>query len=727
MHIINSRNIIIFAAVIILSATGYLSCNNRSAEWEPVTEWGHWRLGHRSDIEFLEKNKLTLTFGSGAPNFEGVSREEFEQQSEEAREFNRRYNEMGYIVLRYMTSSMRGETESNTDQPTRDDLDLDFYHNNWHEFEDYIGPRPPESESPDTWVMVHPDGTFPHYRYAPYGRETTGRFEAWGCPNNPYYVRLMEGRMRAQAEVGIDGVYIDWTHISSGTCYCDYCRLAFQQYLNDHVPSEVGLRKYGTANYNNVRLPEEHTEPFWMEFVKFRGYVLSEFHRHLRDVARNYNPNFMVSGNVFGGFGYGPIAYDAASNMELFGRDGYHDFFYSEIQEFLDFAPGKNEEGVKITNSPALKFLTAASQGKPVIVYATEITEPLYPDPTPQVLGAMAQINIAESVSNQATFREKRETPQEATDIYNFLYDHRESLVGAQNINSIAVLASLNQYLAREQSFSFSFSRVLADQGISHVMVVEDDITRGKINQFDVLVLPYIPLLSAELQEGLVDYVENGGRLLILGQSGQKNEFNLPHEEAVFASLFPGNQFPENQYDGTLGAGRLSYIPLVIPENGFLIPPRETGEVTSFGPSMQDVFADTPEGYTRGRIDSELQTVLEQVAEKTVSLSAGKETRLVSDRPFVEISTMMNEENQHLLVHLVNYDVTIYGTITPARNIRVRLALPEGKTPGRLAYSGVLGNMVPIDYEVINEGRNTALEFVADTVNIYGLAILELE
>ncbi len=46
----------------------------------------------------------------------------------------------------------------------------------------------------------------------------------------------------------------------------------------------------------------------------------------------------------------------------------------------------RNKDGIKITNSPALKFLTAVAHGKPVIIYATEITPPIFPDPTEKCL-----------------------------------------------------------------------------------------------------------------------------------------------------------------------------------------------------------------------------------------------------------------------------------------------------------------------------------------------------
>src|SRR5678816_1104296 len=248
-----------------------------SSVWIPDTDWGHFRLGQRADVEFLQKNNMTVTFGSGAPNFETVSRDEFNHQMEKAKMTNRALHEQGYVVLRYLTSSLAGHTATNKDDPRKDQIELlKFWNERWGQFEDYIGPKP--QEDPTTWITVRPDGTFPHYRYAPYGKETTGGFETWGCPNNPHFVRMMEGRVRAQAETGIDGSYIDWTQIAGGTCYCGYCKRNFAAYLKKNLPAKVAQAKYGADDYDNIALPKKRGEPFWAEWNTFRGYSVAEFH-----------------------------------------------------------------------------------------------------------------------------------------------------------------------------------------------------------------------------------------------------------------------------------------------------------------------------------------------------------------------------------------------------------------------------------------------------------------
>ena len=88
--------------------------------FKPSMDWGHWRLGQKSDLEFLKKNNMTVTFGSGAPNFETVSREDFNKKMAEAQAFNQKYHDLGYIVLRYLSTSLNGATATPNDTPQKD-------------------------------------------------------------------------------------------------------------------------------------------------------------------------------------------------------------------------------------------------------------------------------------------------------------------------------------------------------------------------------------------------------------------------------------------------------------------------------------------------------------------------------------------------------------------------------------------------------------------------------
>lgn len=704
----------------VLSAAG-----QTAAPFKPLMDWGHWRLGQKADLEFLVKNHMTITFGNGAPNFETVSRAEFDQKMAEAKAFNQKYHDLGYTVLRYLSTSLNGATATPEDKPQKDQLHmLKFYHEVWDDYAEYVGPKPPPQDNPSTWITVQPNGDFPFYRYAPYGEKVKPGFETWGCPDNPYYVRMMEGRVRAQAETGIDGSYVDWTQIAGGTCYCDYTRVAFIAWLGKNLPAAVGKAKYGVDRYDGIALPEKRGDKFWMEWLLFRGHAVADFHSRLLTAARRVNPHFQIAGNVYGGFGYGPIAYDAAGNFEMLGETDT--FLYSEIQEYLDSAPRKNDQGVKITNSPALKFLAAASHGKPVIIYATEITPPIFPNPTDQALSAMAQINIAEAVANHSIFREKRLTPEGATATYAFLAANEPLLLGCQLRSNVALLASLNQYLAGELSFAFVSSRILADRGIAHDLIVESDLNAETLGRYDLVVIPYMPLLSLEKQQALVQYAKKGGRVLVLGESGRKDQYGLEQKENRFLKALGSKTWPAAVMERKVGKGLLAYLPLPIAADRYLVPAKEKSEFTTFGPTMADLFADIPEAYTRGRFNAALLPRLTAMADKITALLQNRLSRLTGAAPYVEITTMMPESQSHTLVHLVNYDVTVDGIITPAKNVGVQLLLPPGRRALRVTASGTLAERQPLEFRV-DPADPRLITFTVPQVNVYGLAVVELQ
>jgi hypothetical protein len=153
---------------------------------------------------------------------------------------------------------------------------------------------------------------------------------------------------------------------------------------------------------------------------------------------------------------------------------------------------------------------------------------------------------------------------------------------------------------------------------------------------------------------------------------------------------------------------------------------KSKGEYTTFGPTMADLFADIPEGYTRNRIDPALRQILDKMAGTVTSILDTRITRLLTPAPYVELTTMLDKEGKRMLLHAVNYDVTVNGDITPARGLKVQLALPRGKTIRSISYSGTLGEMRPVKWTNPVPKQRSAV-FDLDQVDVYGLAVVELD
>jgi hypothetical protein len=252
---------------------------------------------------------------------------------------------------------------------------------------------------------------------------------------------------------------------------------------------------------------------------------------------------------------------------------------------------------------------------------------------------------------------------------------------------------------------------------LSHVFIVEDDLLTDKVDEFDLIVLPYMPLLSIQKQNALITYVNNGGNLIVVGPSGSKNQYALPNETIPLLKAAGLSGYPGQNVSKAIGKGRIQFIPLIIPDHKYLTK-YEQKEGTTFGSSMVDVFADVPEAYTRNNIHPELRDKLAFIADQSVTMLNSNVTMIKDGSPFVEISEM-RKDDEHILLHLVNYNVTVDGDITAARNINVQIAVPQGKKINTIMYNGSLGEMKPLEFTVNEDGF---IEVDFPNVNIYGLA-----
>ena len=229
-----------------------------------------------------------------------------------------------------------------------------------------------------------------------------------------------------------------------------------------------------------------------------------------------------------------------------------------------------------------------------------------------------------------------------------------------------------------------------------------------------------------ENQEALVRYAKAGGTLLVLGASGNKDQYGLSQTPIILAQSL-GGEYPAAEVTRRVGKGWVLFVPVKVPASRFLIPMKSHGDYTTFGPTMADVFADIPEGYTRNRIDPGLRKILEQVAGKVRERLGTRVTRLTSVAPFVEITTMMEQNDRWMLLHVVNYDVTVDGAITPARELKVQVAIPRGRTARTVTWSGSLAEMKPVKYKAVSSAGHQMLTLDLDELSIYGLAKIELD
>jgi Beta-galactosidase trimerisation domain/Beta-galactosidase len=696
--------------------------NGKAGEKPGPWDWGHLRIVRSNDnIEFLNRLHATVNQNGGPIIFPKDEESgqyitdltRFNKMLEESRQKVQKFHDQGLYVIAYTTMALAGESETYEETPKPEQLFInDAYKTEglWNLYKQYFGPKP--VEGPDKWARHSHDEQYSYYRFRhPNAPKTGGRFEMFGCQDNPSYVQYFKGVIRLVATSGHDGAYIDWTKVHDGTCFCEHSKNAFRKFLKDKVAPDYLRERYGLTNVNNVEPPLDNTMALWREWLRFRSWSLTDFQRQIREAARAINPDFLLSGNINGG-AYGNMAYTNGDDMELMGT--VEDFFYSEIQHGLESVP-RTENGIKISNSGPLKFLAAAAQQKPVWMYCVQPSHPK-PIPNEKALFNLIKLNIAEAFANHNTFSVVRETFGEpispyvhngAEQIYAFFKENEQNLIGAKLAANVAVFCSLNQFYSDEFSYFNPASRVLSDKGIGHVMTVERDFSLDELAKYEVIVLPYVPLLSDFEINELKKYVQNGGGLVVMGLSSSKDEFGRRRQNIGLSEIlgFDLQNTPIVLTKKEVGKGRVAFIP-------FNVLPVGKGD-TENTPLPDDHMM-----YGQGIFPDRIKGAFE-ILPDAVEWAANGNLSAKMTAPFtVEFTTMEQKEKNLELVHLVNYNMNLDGEVTPAQNVRIKLWVPAGKKVSKIIFGSPLSASAEISFE----SKKQYVEFDVPSFDVYALA-----
>jgi hypothetical protein len=690
-------------------------------------DWGHLRIVRSSsNMELLTRLHASVNQNGGPIIFPKdkdsgeyiMDLSKFNEMLQASKEKVQKFHDEGMYVIAYTTMALAGESENYEATPKPEQLFINDAYTTpglWEKYQEYIGPKP--AEGPDKWARHTHDMEYSFYRFRhPNAPKTGGRFEMFGCQDNPSYVQYFKGVIKLTALGGHDGAYIDWTKVHGGTCYCEHSKNAFRKYLKEKVSADYLKERYGLTDVSKVEPPINNTMALWREWLQFRSWSLTDYQRKIRDAARTINPNFLLSGNINGG-AYGNMAYTNGDDMEMMGT--VEDFFYSEIQHGLKSVP-RTENGTKISNSGPLKFLAAAAKQKPVWMYCIQPSHPK-PIPNEKALFNLIKLNIGEAYANHNTFSVVRESfgkpispllHNGAEQIYAFFKENEQNLIGAKLSANIAIFCSINQFYSDEFSYFNPASRVLADNGIAHVMTVERDFSVEELNKYEVLVLPYVPLMSDYQLDEIKKYVQNGGGLVVMGLSSMKDEFGRRRANLGLSDIlgFDLQDTPVEMTQKEVGKGRVTFIPLnVLP--------------VGMGDTRRTPLPDDHMMYGQGKFPARIKDAFESLPAAVEWAAAGELSAKMSGPYTVEITTMEQKSKNLQAIHLVNYNMNLDGEVTPAKDISVKFRVPDGKKVAKVTFGSPLSKTKEISFQ--KEGKYIDIKIPG--FEVYSLATVYFE
>lgn len=384
------------------------------------------------------------------------------------------------------------------------------------------------------WFMVTPDGE---------PREYEGTYRA--CPNgawaNDYGIRILrEGLGRYH----VDGVFFNmsgyptrnYDHVDKGSCRCQNCRRRFRE-------------MYG------LELPEQDSfdDPVWPQYLEFQDRTVEELNEKNHSVIKSILPN----AGVFGRHMYNEVVrYETQRRIYRTGPEWAYQSG-EQARRYQALIPGKPFSSTSAAHVDYPWRQALESPSYHMVRFA-------------QQLGAGAQLDLY----LMGTFddQDDRRFVKPVSNLFKWYGQHTDHYEGVKPSARVAIYNSMRTQrwgggVPSGQQWSDGFRGVytaLVDRRIPFWFIsdkrVEDGTTKLSPDDYDVIILPGVAILTDAEAAALDAYVEAGGIVIATGQTGAYGGLGAKRKKMALQSS------PIASYDATLDAHGWSWDAALVAE-----------------------------------------------------------------------------------------------------------------------------------------------------------------
>ena len=378
------------------------------------------------------------------------------------------------------------------------------------------------------------------------------------CVNSPEYHERTRSLVENMAEhFGSNPNVIGWQFDNefNTVCYCDTCRVAFQNYLKDKFGSLDALNEHWTTAYwsqtysawKQIPIPKSgHNPGLMLAFQQFITQSYKQYQKLQLDILRKYIPNHIWTTHNFMGWFPTFDHYELSADLDMASWDwyvgtGHHDHLVSGATHdltrgfkrrnfwLIETQPGNvnwSHVNNQVDQGEARAMAWhAIGHGADAIHYW-------------QWRSAYnGQEQYHGSLVDQAG--QPRPFYAEAAQLGHEIAKVSKLLAGSEIKVRVAILNDYNSrwslnWQRQHKDFDYvdhlrNYYKPLAERNIPVDIISADALLDG----YRLVIAPALVVLTPERVQRLTKFVEHGGNLVLTLRSGMKDEFNslLPQRQ----------------------------------------------------------------------------------------------------------------------------------------------------------------------------------------------------
>ncbi len=525
----------------------------------------------------------------------------------------------------------------------------------------FMGTFSKEISQARDWLSVDPEG-----KPIVFGGITSSYHRLVPCKNNPAFIEYIKEVFRkALVEFQGDGIHLDNLFLYPNACYCQICKKKFREYLNKEYTKEEAQELFGFYDFSYLDPPPtfRNYDPVSREWVNFKCDGMRELLEELKNYAKSLKPDSIFNAHA-------PYAWHMSGDYLLKVSTGPE-----TISRNLDMVVAENYDFPRISDHGELismirEYKLAFINGHSVMSFAFLPAEgrPPYRDggitfiPTSAeaklALGELAAFGGHVSGGFWITMPDKGRFAFEDENLnrilkeyYNFLSTNKELFINLESYCETATLrptASLMNTYDITSPCVTGMEQLLIQEHIPFDIILERHLNITDLARYQVLILPNVTCMTDEQVDTVKQYVDQGGSLVVIGDTSLYNQNMQYRDEYGLAELMGisrlDDKFPPFLFSD-YGQGKVLYF-----SSKDFLPGRFIEETRMYVPSL-------PRGWK----------------DKIRLIKQLHKPFLITNAPETLVINTFTREKE-LLVHLLNYRVD-----QEVKDLNISISIPSGK------------------------------------------------
>ncbi len=409
------------------------------------------------------------------------------------------------------------------------------------------------------------------------------------CQSSRGFLDYMKSNISDALNRGADGIWIDNSYLKP--CSCQLCKDNFRDYLAKNRRDLIDLLYL--KDFNRVEIPSAFSDPvldpIMQAYIEFNcdrcESILNDVKRHMEQISGHAlfatNPGVYRGKNCF------------LQGVDIYRQGKLHDIMYLENK----LCPGVNDDHTVNGNYHgflALSDLDCASVAgswKPLTEFDSTVESSScgLPETKAEVERLIFEGPAYHNISGMFWAVRSRyhgicNKPADVMDMYfekddinGWMQSALSSLTAINDPKALKNIAEIGVYYSKSSlSFShsvafpalFTLEELLLRNRVPYNLLYSEEM--AKIDNYELVILPETVFMSDSEAEVVGNYVEKGGKLMIIGDCGLFDEYGFIRKDYAIKEV-SGVSYFDRVNEITLTGnekGRTVFIPLIEEDNG---------------------------------------------------------------------------------------------------------------------------------------------------------------